>query len=75
LVEALVEEERPAATYSVRLETGQLVLAHLVGTVKRNFVRLVVGDRVEVELAPHDPGRGRIMRRIGSGTGPAGKTS
>jgi len=75
LVEAVVVEERPAAIYSVKLATGQLVLAHLVGTVKRNFVRLVPGDRVEVELAPHDPGRGRITRKIGSGTGPAGKTS
>ncbi len=57
-------EERPSAIYSVRLTTGQQVLAHLVGTVKRNFVRLVPGDRVEVELTPHDPSRGRITRKI-----------
>ena len=75
LVEAAVVEERPAAIYAVKLASGQLVLAHLVGTVKRNFVRLVAGDRVEVELAPHDPGRGRIVRKIVSGTGPAGKKS
>jgi len=74
-VEATVVEERPSAIYLVKLDSGQPVLAHLVGTVKRNFVRLVPGDRVEVELAPHDPGRGRITRKIGPGNGPAGKTS
>jgi translation initiation factor IF-1 len=57
-------EERPNAVYAVRLGSGQEVLAHLVGTVKRNFVRLVPGDRVEVELAPHDPSRARITRKI-----------
>jgi translation initiation factor IF-1 len=63
-ISAVVIEERPSAMYAVRLETGQEVLAHLVGTVKRNFVRLVPGDRVEVELTPHDPTRGRIMRKL-----------
>ena len=63
-VEATVVEERPSAIYALRLENQQQVLAHLVGTVKRNFVRLVPGDRVEVELSPHDPGRGRITRKI-----------
>jgi translation initiation factor IF-1 len=57
-------EERPSAIYAVRLENQQQVLAHVVGTVKRNFVRLVPGDRVEVELSPHDPTRGRIMRKL-----------
>ena len=63
-VRATVVEERPSAIYKVVLETRQEVLAHLVGVVKRNFVRLVPGDRVEVELTPHDPGRGRILKRI-----------
>jgi translation initiation factor IF-1 len=67
-VEAIVLEERPAAVYAVVLgpegAPQRKVLAHLVGTVKRNFVRLVPGDRVEVELAPDDPTRGRITRKI-----------
>jgi translation initiation factor IF-1 len=63
-VEAVVVEERPSAVYQVVLPTQQKVLAHLVGVVKRNFVRLVPGDRVEVELSPHDPTRGRIMRKL-----------
>jgi translation initiation factor IF-1 len=63
-VEAVVVEERPSALFEVVLATQQKVLAHVVGTVKRNFVRLVPGDRVEVELSSHDPTRGRITRKI-----------
>lgn len=63
-VEAAVVEERPSAVYRVVLETRQEVLAHVVGAVERNFVRLVPGDRVEVELSPFDPGRGRITRKL-----------
>lgn len=62
---ATVVEERPSLIFQVVLDTQQKVLAHLAGTVKRNFVRLVPGDRVEVELSPHDPARGRITRKIG----------
>ena len=66
MVEATVVEERPSLVFEVVLGTQQKVLAHLVGVVKRNFVRLVPGDRVEVELSPHDPTRGRITRKIES---------
>ncbi len=68
VIEAVVAEERPAAVYTLVLENQHRVLAHLVGTAKRNFVRLVPGDRVEVELAPHDPTRGRIVRKLGKRT-------
>jgi translation initiation factor IF-1 len=64
VVEATVVEERPSAIFAVVLENRQRVLAHLVGTVKRNFVRLAPGDRVEVELSPHDPTRGRVVRKV-----------
>ena len=63
-VQATVVEERPSAIYELVLENQRKVLAHLVGAVERNFVRLVPGDRVEVELSPQDPGRGRITRKI-----------
>jgi translation initiation factor IF-1 len=63
-VNASVVEERPNATYVVVLENRQKVLAHLVGVVERNFVRLVPGDRVEVELSERDPTRGRITRKL-----------
>jgi translation initiation factor IF-1 len=59
-VTATVLEELPNALYRVELENKQQVLAHPVGTVKRNFVRLRPGDRVRVELSPHDWTRGRI---------------
>ncbi len=64
VVTATVVEERPRSIFEVVLPTRQKVLAHLVGVVKRNFVRLVPGDRVEVELSPHDPTRGRIIRKL-----------
>jgi translation initiation factor IF-1 len=63
-VTATVLEALPSALYRVELENRQQVLAHAVGTVKRNFVRLLPGDRVRVELSPHDWTRGRITRRI-----------
>ena len=63
-VVAVVVDERPSAIYEVVLPTQQKVLAHVVGTVNRNFVRLVPGDRVEVELSPHDPTRGRITKKL-----------
>ncbi len=63
-VTATVLEELPNALYRVELENCQQVLAHAVGTVKRNFVRLLPGDRVRVELSPRDWTRGRITRRL-----------
>jgi len=62
--EGTVVEERPRALYEVALPAGRKVLAHAVGAVERNFVRLVPGDRVEVELSPNDPTRGRIVKKI-----------
>ena len=61
-VTATVVEELPSALYRLELPNKQLVLAHPVGAVKRNFVRLRPGDRVRVELSPGDLTRGRIVR-------------
>ena len=63
-VEAVVVAERPSSVFEVVLDTQQKIRAHLVGEGQRNFVRLVPGDRVEVELMPHDPTRGRIQRKL-----------
>jgi translation initiation factor IF-1 len=60
-VTAIVLEEMPNGLYRVELEGKQQVLAHPVGAVKRNFVRLRPGDQVQVELSPHDLTRGRIV--------------
>jgi len=59
---ATVLELLPNATCRVELETRERVLAHAAGAVVKNFVRVRPGDRVCVELSPHDPGRGRITR-------------
>ena len=60
-VAATVLEELPSAIYRLELENKSQVLAHLAGGVQRNFVRLLPGDRVEVELSPQDLTRGRIV--------------
>jgi translation initiation factor IF-1 len=63
-VAGTVVEERPNAVFDIVLDTRQTVRAHMVGEGQRNFVRLVPGDRVEVELMPHDPTRGRILKKV-----------
>ena len=69
-VEAIVVEELPSLLYRLELSNKARVLAHGAGTarsggVERNWVRLLPGDRVEVEFAEHDLTRGRIIRKIG----------
>ena len=54
----------PSALYQVRLDEGQQVTAHTADVVERNFVRLLVGDRVRVALSPLDAGRGRIVEKV-----------
>jgi len=50
--------------YRVRLDGGSFVTAHIADRIDRNFVRVLVGDRVRVELSPVDRGRGRIVEKI-----------
>jgi translation initiation factor IF-1 len=57
-------EQLPAGLYRVRLDEGSMVTAHIAGNIDRNFIRLLVGDRVGIELSPMDVGRGRIVERI-----------
>jgi translation initiation factor IF-1 len=59
-----VTEQLPSALYRVRLEQGLMVTAHIADRMNRNFVRLLVGDRVRVELSPLDSGRGRIVEKL-----------
>lgn len=59
-----VVEQLPSALYRVRLDEGGEVTAHIADRIDRNFVRVLVGDRVHVELAPVDAGRGRITARL-----------
>ncbi len=63
-VSGIVTETLPSAMYKVRLEQGSLVLAHIADRMDRNFVRILVGDRVRLELSPTDVGRGRIVGKL-----------
>jgi translation initiation factor IF-1 len=59
-----VTEQLPSALYRVTLDDGPPVTAHVAGRMERNFMRLLVGDRVRVELSPMDAGRARIVEKI-----------
>jgi translation initiation factor IF-1 len=63
-VVGVVIEQLPSGLYRVRLDAGSLVTAHIADRMDRNFMRVLVGDRVRVELSPLDTGRGRIVEKI-----------
>jgi translation initiation factor IF-1 len=62
-VMATVVETLPNAMFKVKLETNHEVLAHVSGRMRKNFIRILPGDRVAVELSPYDLTRGRIVYR------------
>ena len=62
-VMATVVETLPNAMFKVKLETNHEVLAHVSGRMRKNFIRILPGDRVAVELSPFDLNRGRIVYR------------
>jgi len=63
-VEGTVTEALPNAMFRVELNTGHKVLAHVSGKIRLNFIRILPGDRVKVELSPYDLTRGRITYRV-----------
>lgn len=63
-LEGEITEALPSALFRVKLETGQLVLAHVSGKIRKHFIRILPGDRVRVELSPYDLTRGRITYRL-----------
>ncbi|MCK4547739.1 MAG: translation initiation factor IF-1 [Candidatus Eisenbacteria sp.] len=62
-VEGTVVEPLPNASFRVELENGHLVLAHISGKMRMNFIKILPGDKVTVELSPYDLSRGRIIYR------------
>ena len=62
-VEAVVVETLPNAMFNVKLENGVVILAHVSGKIRMNFIRILPGDRVTVEISPYDLTRGRITFR------------
>ena len=63
-VEGTVIEPLPNAMFAIELENKHQVLAHISGQLRMNFIRILPGDRVRVELSPFDHSRGRITSRI-----------
>ncbi|HNX67954.1 MAG TPA: translation initiation factor IF-1 [Candidatus Omnitrophota bacterium] len=63
-VEGKVVEPLPNAMFRVQLENGHLVLAHISGKMRMNYIRILPGDKVKVELSPYDLNRGRITFRV-----------
>lgn len=63
-VEGKVIEPLPNAMFRVELENGYTVLAHISGKMRMNFIRILPGDRVTVQLSPYDLTRGRITYRF-----------
>lgn len=63
LVEAVVKEALPNARFRVELENGHKVLAHVSGKMRMNFIRILPGDKVKLEMSPYDLTKGRITYR------------
>ena len=63
-VEGIVAEALPNAMFRVELENKHLVLAHVSGKMRMNFIRILPGDKVMLELSPYDLTRGRIIYRV-----------
>ncbi len=63
-VEGKVVEPLPNAMFRVEIEGGHKVLAHISGKMRINFIKILAGDRVLLELSPYDLTRGRIVRRM-----------
>jgi len=62
--EGKIIEALPNAMFKVELENGHLVLAHVSGKMRMNFIRILPGDKVKLELSPYDLSRGRITFRV-----------
>ena len=62
-VEGRVIDKLPNAMFNVELENGHKILAHISGKLRLNFIRIIPGDKVTVEMSPYDLSKGRIIWR------------
>ena len=62
-IEGVVVEKLPNAMFKVELENGHIVLAHISGKFRMNFIKILPGDKVTLELSPYDLSKGRIIWR------------
>ena len=63
-IEGTILESMPNAMFRVELENGHEILAHISGKIRKNFIRILPGDRVKVEMTPYDLTKGRITFRL-----------
>ena len=63
-VSGVVNECLPNGHFRVLLDTGQEVIAHLSGKIRKNYIRVLLGDKVKLELSPYDLTKGRITYRL-----------
>ncbi|MCD8378291.1 MAG: translation initiation factor IF-1 [Candidatus Gastranaerophilales bacterium] len=63
-IEGTILESMPNAMFRVKLENGHEILAHISGKIRKNFIRILPGDRVKVEMTPYDLSKGRITFRL-----------
>lgn len=63
-LEGIVEECLPNVMFRVRLENGVLILCQASGNMRRNYIKVLVGDKVRLEMSPYDMTRGRITARL-----------
>lgn len=61
--EGIVKEALPNTLFRVELENGSLVLCHLSGRMRMNYIKILPGDRVKIEMTPYDKTKGRIIYR------------
>ena len=62
-IDGIVKETLPNAMFKIEVEGGHVVLGHVSGKMRMNFIRILPGDKVILELSPYDLTRGRIIRR------------
>ena len=62
-IDGIVEETLPNANFKVKLQNGHEISAHVAGKIRMNYIRILPGDRVTVEISPYDLTRGRITYR------------
>ncbi|MDD9818426.1 MAG: translation initiation factor IF-1 [Gammaproteobacteria bacterium] len=63
-MEGTVVETLPNTIFRVKLDNDHLVTAHISGKMRKNYIRILTGDRVKIELTPYDLGKGRITYRL-----------
>ena len=62
--EGTVKDSLPGANFRVELENGHIILAHISGKMRKNFIRIMPGDKVTVQMTPYDLSKGRITHRF-----------